>query len=411
MPDTKKRNFDIAICGAGPGGAALASICANRGISTVLIERQSEFSNEFRGEGIMPSGYEALKSIGFDLDRIKLPMQKNLGGKVYNKGKSLISFEFPFRKTGGLRWVSQPALLEHIIKSSLTQSNFTFLRGCRVLDALREDNRVSGVKVSQKGTEFDVNAKTVIGFDGRNSILRRKLRFKVIDFKQTIDVVWFKVPYPYEFLDSGTALVNFVDKGFMICPACYGDELQIGWIIAKGTYGDIKKLGKDAWISEIQKQCPQGLADHLERNKNKISSTFVLSVQLNRCAAWSRDGVLLLGDAAHTMNPVGAQGINIALRDAIVAANHLIPLFLLGNSTHSCLDRAYKDIEKERLLEVKPIQAFQKKPTTLLKNQNQLIRFLIRNLSWITRLKFIRKKIIKLADMMAYGVTKVELKV
>ena len=73
MSDTKKQNFDIVICGAGPGGAALASICADRGISTALIERQSEFSQEFRGEGIMPSGYEALKSIGFDLDRINLP--------------------------------------------------------------------------------------------------------------------------------------------------------------------------------------------------------------------------------------------------------------------------------------------------------------------------------------------------
>ena len=94
MSDTKKQNFDIVICGAGPGGAALASICADRGISTALIERQSEFSQEFRGEGIMPSGYEALKSIGFDLDRINLPNQKNLKAKVYNQGKPLVSFSF-----------------------------------------------------------------------------------------------------------------------------------------------------------------------------------------------------------------------------------------------------------------------------------------------------------------------------
>ena len=410
MLGTEKQNFDILICGAGPGGAALASICADRGISTALIERQSGFSNEFRGEGIMPSGYEALKSIGFDLDRMKLPMQKNLRGKVYNKTEPLISFEFPFRRQGGLRWVSQPALLEHMIKDSLTKNNFTFFRGCRALDVLRENNRVSGLKVSQKGEEFDVKAKTVIGFDGRNSMLRRKLRFKVLDFKQIIDVVWFKVPYPHEFLDRGTALVNILNKGFMVCPACYNDELQIGWIIAKGSYGEIKKVGEDAWISEIQRQCPQGLADHLERNRNKISNKFVLSVQLDRCTTWSSDGVLLLGDAAHTMNPVGAQGINIALRDAIVAANHLVPL-LSGNPTHTSLDKAFEDIEMERLREVKPIQDFQKKPTTLLKKQNPLTLFLIRNLSCITRLEFIQRKILKLADMMAYGVTKVELKV
>ena len=82
--------------------------------------------------------------------------------------------------------------------------------------------------------------------------LGEKLRFEVIDFKQIIDVVWFKVPYPHEFLDQGTALINIVKKGFMICPACYNDELQIGWIITKGTYGDIKKIGHDAWVSEIK---------------------------------------------------------------------------------------------------------------------------------------------------------------
>ena len=292
MSDTKKQNFDIVICGAGPGGAALASICADRGISTALIERQSEFSQEFRGEGIMPSGYEALKSIGFDLDRINLPIQKNLKAKVYNQGKPLVNFRFPFRKQGGLRWVSQPALLEHIVTSSSTKSNFIFFRGCRALNVLREDNRVSGLKVSQQGKIFDLNARVVVGFDGRNSTLRRKLRFEVIDFKQIIDVVWFKVPYPHEFLEQGTALINVVKKGFMICPACYNDELQIGWIIAKGTYGDIKKIGDDAWFSEIQRQCPPDLADHLKRNKDNISNKFVLSVQLDRCNTWSKDCLL-----------------------------------------------------------------------------------------------------------------------
>ena len=410
MLGAKKQNFDILICGAGPGGAALATICADRGISTALIERQSEFSNEFRGEGIMPSGYEALKSIGFDLDRMELPMQKNLRGKIYNKTSPLISFDLPFSRQGGLRWVSHPALLEHMIKNSLAKDNFTFFRGCRALDVVRENNRVSGLKVSQKGETFEVRGKTVIGFDGRTSMLRRKLRFEIFDFKQIIDVVWFKVPYPHKFLDRGTALVNILSKGFMICPACYNDELQIGWIIAKGRYGDIKKIGEDAWISEIQSQCPEDLAKHLEINRNKISNKFVLSVQLDRCATWSSDGVLLLGDAAHTMNPVGAQGINIALRDAIVAANHLVPL-LSGNPTHTSLDKAFEDIEIERLREVKPIQDFQRKPTALLKKQNPLTLFLIRNLSFITQLGFIQRKLLKLADMMAYGVTKVELRV
>ena len=410
MQSTLKSNFDVAICGAGPGGAALASILAGRGISTALIERQSEFSNEFRGEGIMPSGYKALKAIGFDLDKVILPLQKNVRAKVYNQGKSLVDFEFPFSTNGGLRWVSQPALLEHIVQHSLAKGGLTFFRGSHVFDVLREKNRVSGLRVSQKGKKLDIKARVIIGFDGRGSILRRKLKFEVLDFEQMIDVIWFKVPYPHEFLDSGTALVNFVKKGFMICPACYNDELQVGWIIAKNSYGEIKKLGEDAWISEIQKQCPKELADHLERNRDNISDKFVLNVELSRCTTWSKSGVLLLGDAAHTMNPVGAQGINIALRDAVVAANHLVPVFS-GEPTDRNLDVAFGEIERERLREVEIIQDFQRRPPTLLHRQNSLILFLIQNLSRLSRLKFFRKRVLELADKLAYGVTNVELKV
>ena len=105
MSDTKKQNFDIVICGAGPGGAALASICADRGISTALIERQSEFSQEFRGEGIMPSGYEALKSIGFDLDKIYLPIQKNLKANAA-KGSLLSTIGFVVMKAEDQRIIN-----------------------------------------------------------------------------------------------------------------------------------------------------------------------------------------------------------------------------------------------------------------------------------------------------------------
>jgi len=401
--------FDAAICGAGPGGAALASILASRGIKTALLERQSDFSREFRGEGVMPSGYEALKNIGFDLENIDIPMQKNSAVNAYYHGKHLIDVELPF-EDAFVRWVSQPALLEHIILTNQGNNNFNFFRGHRVHDVIYQDDRVRGLRVVNKEAQFNIKAKVIIGFDGRTSILRRKLNFDTIDFKQIIDVVWFKVPYPHEFLNSGTVFVNFVPGGFMVCPACYDDALQIGWIINKGSYREVKESGEEAWISEIQKVCPTKFAEHLEKYKGKITNKFVLDVSIERCLGWSKKGVLLLGDAAHTMSPVGAQGINIAVRDAIVAANHLAPIFSKDFSD-SELDSTYKEIENERLPEVKKIQNFQKRPTTAFKKQNPIVMLVIKNLPTITKFNLVRKMILKQFKMMAYGVTKVDLKV
>ena len=159
----------------------------------------------------------------------------------------------------------------------------------------------------------------------------------------------------------------------------------------------------------MQKHCAENFAEHLEINRDKISDRFILDVGLDRCTTWNKDGVLLLGDAAHTMNPVGGQGINIALRDAIVAANHLVPA-ITNNVSPAELDVVFEQIEEERLPEVSLIQNIQKRPTTAFKKQNPIILFLIRNIPSISKLSFVKRLLAKLLNWMAYGVTDVELK-
>ncbi len=403
------KEFDVAICGAGPAGAALANIFASRGIETALIERQSDFSKEFRGEGIMPTGYQALKDIGFDLRKIEIPMEINNRITVFYRGIHLID-PTPSGFEDGLIWVSQPALLEHMIQESKRNRNFTFYRGHRVKDVMYQEERVNGLCLVNKNKEFNIKAKVIIGCDGRSSTLRRKLNFEVKDYKQIIDIIWFKIPYPHDFLKRGTAFANIVPNGLMICPACYDDKLQIGWIIAKGSYKELKKQGEEAWISEIQKTCPPELFDHLERSKGNISNKFVLDVGLDRCKSWNKNGVLLLGDAAHMMNPVGGQGINIALRDSIVAANHLVPL-LKKDPSNETIDKAFLEIEKERLPEVRAVQNFQKRPTAIVRKQSPINTYLIKNIKTISKPRLVRKILSKIANLIFYGKTEVEIKV
>ncbi len=402
--------YDVVICGAGPGGAALANILASRGVKTALVEKQSDFSNEFRGEGIMPSGFYALKSIGFNLDEMDIPQQKNLRLKAEFRAKKLVSIELPFGDEGGLRWVSQPALLEYMVSKTEQFECFGFYSGCRIFDVLYDKNRAIGVKGESKDGAFEIKGRVIIGFDGRSSTLRKKLKLRLKDFKQIIDIVWFKIPYPTDYLGSGTAYVNFVKDGFMVCPACYGGMLQVGWIITKGTFGKVRELGFDNWFEEILKACPDPLSDHFRSCKDQISERFVLNVGLSRCESWSKDGVILLGDAAHTMNPVGGQGINLALRDAIVAANYLVPA-LRNYASNEELDNIYSAIERERLPEIRTIQNIQRRPTTAFKKQNPILMWIIKNSRLLARLPLFRVALKRIANTLAYGVTEVRLKV
>ena len=188
--------FDIAIVGGGPGGATLANIFASRGVKVALIERQKDFSKEFRGEALMPSGKEVLDQIGIDIDTENIKYRTVNKFNIFYKGTLIANPEPDFIENGEFRWVSQPQLLEKIIEKSSDYKNFSFYRGYKGQDLIYENNRVCGVKISGSNEEIDLKARVVIGFDGRSSMIRRKLNFSVKKYQQPSDVLWFKIPYP-----------------------------------------------------------------------------------------------------------------------------------------------------------------------------------------------------------------------
>ena len=140
--------FDIAIVGGGPGGATLANIFASRGIKVALIERQKDFSKEFRGEALMPSGKEVLDQIGIDIDTENIKYRTVNKFNIFYKGTLIANPEPDFIENGEFRWVSQPQLLEKIIEKSSDYKNFSFYRGYKGQDLIYENNRVCGVKIS-----------------------------------------------------------------------------------------------------------------------------------------------------------------------------------------------------------------------------------------------------------------------
>ena len=405
-------NFDPVIVGGGPGGATLANIFASRGIKVALIERQKDFSKEFRGEALMTSGKEVLNQIGIDLDNENIKYRKVDKLNIFYKGALIGNPDIEFIKQGQFRWASQPQLLEKIVEKSSNFKNFKFFRGYRAEDLVYENDRVSGVKISNLDEDIFLSGKVVIGFDGRNSMVRRKLAFSVENFHQPADVLWFKVPYPENFIPGSQAFFSLFPMSMLVCVPVYDQKMQVGWVIPSGSYGELKQQGKEKWIEFIRENSPKDFSDHLKDclDKNEISDPFVLKMTLDRVKKWNKSGALLLGDAAHTMNAVGGQGLNIALRDAIVCANHLVPL-LKTDADKTDLDFAFEKIEKERLNEVRQVQEIQSRPPKFIFVNKYLVDLILPIIKIIFKFKVIKRFADKEFDKISKGFDKVKLEV
>ena len=401
---------DVAIIGGGPGGATLANILASRGVSTVLVERQKDFSKEFRGEGLMPSGNEVLKQIGFNLDDVDYRKVEEMN--LFYKGELEANPEIDFLKKGELRWVSQPQLLEKLIEKASSFDNFIFYRGYKAQDLIYNEDRVDGVLIANGNHEVSIKAKVVIGFDGRTSMVRRKLNFEVKEYKFQPDVLWFKIPYPEKFLPGSQAFFSLFPKSFLVAVPVYDEKLQVGWIIPAGSYGELKKKGQEKWIQYIKEKSPKGFADHLQTclDEKLISDPFVLKMTLDRVKKWHKKGALLLGDAAHTMNAVGGQGLNIALRDAVVCANHLVPL-MSGNPSTSSLDNAFDAIEKERISEVRQVQEIQSRPPKFITLSEFSVQLIVPILRFVFKFNFMTSLREATLKRMSHGFNEVKLKI
>ena len=401
---------DVAIIGGGPGGATLANILASRGVSTVLVERQKDFSKEFRGEGLMPSGNEVLKQIGFNLDDVDYRKVEEMN--LFYKGELEANPEIDFLKRGELRWVSQPQLLEKLIEKASDFDNFIFYRGYKAQDLIYDADRVDGVLIANGNHEVSIRAKVVIGFDGRTSMVRRKLNFEVKEYKLQPDVLWFKIPYPEKFLPGSQAFFSLFPKSFLVAVPVYDEKLQVGWIIPAGSYGELRKKGQEKWIQYIKEKSPKGFADHLQKclDEKLISDPFILKMTLDRVKKWHKKGALLLGDAAHTMNAVGGQGLNIALRDAVVCANHLVPL-MSGNPSTASLDNAFDAIEKERISEVRQVQEIQSRPPKFITLSEFSVQLIVPILRFVFRFNFMTSLREATIERMSRGFSEVKLKI
>jgi 2-polyprenyl-6-methoxyphenol hydroxylase-like FAD-dependent oxidoreductase len=348
MDDTKH----VIISGAGPAGALLAFLLVRGGIRVTLIERHTDFSREFRGEGLSPSGMAAIRDAGLWEEFLRLPATHLSSMAMYAKGRSFLVLDIEKilpRDMMFLRILAQHHLLEMLIEAASRYPGFTLLRGTVVREPLMADGRVVGLRVGER----DIAADYVFAADGRYSTLRRKLGLELASYQQSFDVVWCKIPRPPE-IPSGRVYSFLLEDFFGLAFPTEHDQLQIGRIITKGGYRRMRGEEKADWYDRVLEILPADLRPAFAAQRDQATDPVLLDVVCGSLSRWSVPGMTFIGDAAHPMSPIAAQGINIALRDAVIAANHFGPALRDGGAAD--LDAAAAAFEAERRVEVDKVQ-------------------------------------------------------
>ena len=409
----QNENVRIAVVGAGPAGAALSLLLARGGAEVVLVERETDFERVFRGEGLMPLGLEMLHQMGFRERLRELPGDTLDAWDIHLDRTLVMHIEEPSRELGdlALRIVSQAALLSSLIDEAKKHPAFAFRPGASVRDLLRDGDRVTGVRLSTPGGEETLAADLVIGTDGRASLIRKRAGLELRLLNESYDVLWFKLPLP-KALEGVNPIQIFASSAeAALAYRSWDGRWQIAWLLPKGGWRSARDRD---WLAECAALLPESLSEHLLSHRDALVGPSLLDVMVGRCTRWHAPGLLLLGDAAHPMSPIRAQGINMALRDAVVAANHLVPTLRAGGDVGAALAA----IQREREPEIAKAQTLQYRETRgqrWARERPWLMKPLLALVPWLMRSEaiqaFIQKAWLRQQRPLRMGIAGVRLRV
>ncbi|MEB3263333.1 MAG: FAD-dependent monooxygenase [Synechococcus sp.] len=338
--------------GAGPAGTALALVLARRGVAVTLVEASRRNDRHFRGEALLPSGLAALETIGGPALLADLPHRPLAGWRFVLDGQELFRAAEPLEDGPACTLVSQPALLDRLQAEALQHPGCRLLRGCGAADLLEEGGRVVGVRL---GDGRPLRADLVVACDGRRSLLRRRAGLVLEERGRELQVHWFAWPAAPEPLPGGEWFTTLVGPAGLVSLFTSAAGMpQLAWVQPPGLEAGVP------WSELWARQAPSEQAHWLRHTAGEPRPPVVTAVRPALAARWHRPGLLLLGDAAHPMSPVRAQGLNMALRDAVAAARELLPLLDPPEPPPpERIDGALARIEARRRPEVAKLQELQ----------------------------------------------------
>jgi 2-polyprenyl-6-methoxyphenol hydroxylase-like FAD-dependent oxidoreductase len=317
------------IVGSGPAGAVLALLLARQGIRVTLLEAHMDFDREFRGDTIHPSTLSILDQMGLAERLLQIPHTRlsQLGIQTADGSGMAIFADLTRLRTRYpyIALIPQAKFLEFITAEAQRYPEFRLVMGAQVDELIEEDGKVRGVRYRAHDGWYEVRSVLTVGADGRFSRMRKLAGFEPIKTSPPMDVLWFRLSRKP---DDPDRTFGRILSHLIVIHLNRGDYWQLAYVIPKGHYQEVRAAGLEHFRQSIVEVWPE-LADRMQELQDwkQIS---VLSVESSRLPRWYRPGLLLIGDAAHVMSPVGGVGINYAIQDAVVAANVLSRKLMYG---------------------------------------------------------------------------------
>ncbi len=348
------------IAGGGPAGMMLGFLLARAGVAVVILEKHPDFLRDFRGDTVHPSTLEVIYELGLLDELLKLPHRKieKLSAQIGNERLALADLTHLPAHCKYIAMMPQWDFLNFLAEHGRRYKTFDLRMCAEATDLIAEGGRIVGVRAKTPDAELAIHADLVVGADGRHSITRARAGLVSEDYGAPMDVLWFRLTRRGS--DPSDAF-GHVGAGKMLVMLDRGDYWQCAYVIAKGGIEAVQARGLDAFRGAIVDMSPF-LADRLGELKS-LDDVKLLSVVVDRLKKWWRPGFLCIGDAAHAMSPIGGVGINLAIQDAVAAANQLAGPLKAGTLS----DDDLRAIERRRTFPVRFTQRLQ------LTIQNQLI--------------------------------------
>jgi 2-polyprenyl-6-methoxyphenol hydroxylase-like FAD-dependent oxidoreductase len=320
MPD--KIITTCCIAGGGPAGMMLGFLLARAGVPVVVLEKHRDFFRDFRGDTIHPSTLQVMYELGLLEDFLKVPHQelKSIGGKFGDTDFIAADFSHLPVKCKFVALMPQWDFLNFIAEKARRYPAFQLKLEFTAADLLRDGDRVIGAHATSPNGSVEILADLTVAADGRHSDLRQASNLEVIDFGAPIDVLWMRIAKK---AGDPVQALGYIRAGQGLVLLNRGDYWQAGYIIPKAALEALKREGLETLRARIPMVAPFLGDGRLEELKDWVDIK-LLSVQVNRLKKWYLPGFLCIGDAAHAMSPAGGVGINLAIQDAIAAANILV---------------------------------------------------------------------------------------
>lgn len=395
------------VVGGGPGGVMLALLLARQRVPVTLLEQHKDFDRDFRGDTIHPSTLELLDQIG-----LAAPLHQLQHAKIYGPTLRLANTDFSpidFRRLKTrfpyILLVPQARFLDFLAAEGAKYRDFRLVMGANVEHLIEEKGQVRGVRYRAADGMHEVRALLTVGADGRFSRVRHLAGFEAVKTSSPMDVLWFRLPHiPGDLPEAEGRVLGGIGVGRILGVFDRFDYWQVAFVFPKGQYQNLRADGIEAFRRAIVEIEPS-LAEHVKTITDWHQCS-LLSVESSRCPRWFKPGLLLIGDAAHVMSPVGGLGINYAIQDAVVTTNLLAAPLKAGQLQVGDL----AGVQKEREWPTKVIQSVQSGV------QNRILANVLRSqtalkIPWFARAFFAIPVLRDIpARLLAFGVKRVRLR-